>query len=266
MVKTKIAKNRTKISASVITLLMVLYFAPLCLASAGAGQGSDAGKIEVPGVPDNAVQYNKTDITPVAQMEQVAAGEPTLFQYRNMTMLMNCTRNCDLVVTVDPTVKPQLFGLSIDPNQTMTLTMNLSGSPLEGAQVMEQSLNCYFGIEPNAPLQLSAQLRLHINQTELNQQLNREVNASRLTWMYWNRTRTEWEPVDSYMDQNGYLVCNTDHFSTWTVAEISESTEVPDPETTLNNGVQMAYVYAGIAAAVIIVLGVGIYANSKRRK
>ena len=114
MVKTNIKKNRTKIAASVITLLMVMYFAPLCLASAGSGQGSDAGKIEVPGVPDNAVQYNKTDVTPVAQMEQVQAGEPALFQYRNMTMLMNCTRNCDLVVTVDPTVKPQLFGLSID--------------------------------------------------------------------------------------------------------------------------------------------------------
>jgi len=266
MSKTNLATNRTKISASVIALLMVLYFAPLCLASAGAGEGSDAGKIEVPGVPDSAVQYNKTDITPVAQMEQVKAGEPALFCYRNTTMLMNCTRNCDLVVTVDPTVKPQLFGFSIDPNQTMTLTMNLSGSPLEGAKVMEQTLNFYLGIEPNATLQLSAQIRLHINQTELNQQLNREVNASRLTWMYWNRTRAEWETVESHMDQNGYLICNTDHFSTWTVAEISESTEVPDPQTTLKNGIQMAYIYAGVAAVIIIALGVGLYTNSKRKK
>ena len=266
MVKTNIKKNRTKIAASVITLLMVMYFAPLCLASAGSGQGSDAGKIEVPGVPDNAVQYNKTDVTPVAQMEQVQAGEPALFQYRNMTMLMNCTRNCDLVVTVDPTVKPQLFGLSIDPNQTMTLTMNLNGSPLEGATVMERTLNCYFGIEPNATLQLKAQLRLHINQTELSQELNREVNASKLTWMYWNRTRAQWEAVESYMDQNGYLVCNTDHFSTWTVAEISESTEAsPEPEPT-TNGTQTAFVYAGIIAVVAVALAVGLYANSKRKK
>jgi hypothetical protein len=264
MVKTNIKKNRTKIAASVITLLVVMYFAPLCLASAGAGQGSDAGKIEVPGVPDNAVQYNKTDVTPVAQMEQVQAGEPALFQYRNMTMLMNCTRNCDLVVTVDPTVKPQLFGLSIDPNQTMTLTMNLSGSPLEGATVTERTLNCFFGIEPNATLQLKAQLRLHINQTELSQELKREVNASKLTWMYWNRTRAQWEAVESYMDQNGYLVCNTDHFSTWTVAEISESTEAsPEPTT---NGTQTAFVYAGIIAVVAVALAVGIYANSKRKK
>jgi hypothetical protein len=266
MVKTNFAKNRTKIAASIITLLVVMNFAPLCLAYADAGQSSDAGKIEVPGVPDNAVQYNKTEVTPVAQMEQVQAEEPALFQYRNMTMLMNCTRNCNLVVTVDPTVKPQLFGLSIDPNQTMTLTMNLSGSPLEGATVMERTLNFYFGIEPNATLQLSAQLKLHINQTELSQQLNREVNASGLTWMYWNRTRGEWEAVESYMDQNGYLVCNTNHFSIWTVAEISESTSAsPEPEPA-TNGIQTAFVYVGIIAVVLVGLAAGIYANSKRKK
>lgn len=262
MKKVNLAKNRPKIAASVMALLMVLYFAPLCLASAGAGQDSDAGKIDVPGAPDNAVQYNKTDVTPVAQMEQVKAGEPALFCYRNTTMLMNCTRNCSLVVTVDPAVKPQLFGFSIDPNQTMTLTMNLSGSPLEGAQVMERTLNFYLGIEPNATVQLQAQIRLYINQTELNQQLNREVNASKLTWMYWNRTRAAWETVESHIDQNGYLVCNTDHFSTWAVAEISES----DAETTLSNGIQTAYIYAAFGAVIIIVLGVGIYAGSKRRK
>jgi hypothetical protein len=265
MRKTSKTINRTKINAFTMSLLMVLYIASLSSGYASAGQSSDTGKIEVPGVPDSAVQYNKTDITPAAQMEQVMAGEPALFCYRNTTMLMNCTRNCDIVVTVDPAVKPQLFGLSIDPNQTMTLTMNLSGSPLEGAQVVERNLNCYFGLEPNATLQLSAQLRLHINQTELSQQLNREVNAARLTWMYWNRTRTEWDPVESHMDQKGYLVCNTDHFSTWTVAEISESTETSDPDATFTNGIEMPYVYAAVAVVIIIALGVGIYANSRRK-
>ena len=264
MAKTNFAKNRAKIAVSIITLLMVLYFAPLC--SASSGQAPESGKIEVPGVPDNAVQYNKTDVTPVAQMEQVKAGEPALFQYRNMTMLMNCTRNCSLVVTVDPTVKPQLLGLSIEPNQTMTLTMNLSGSPLNGAQTMERTLNCYYGIEPNATIQLQAQLRLHINQTELSQQLNREVNASRLTWMYWNQTRAEWEAVESYMDQNGYLVCNTDHFSTWTVAEISESTETDGNLNTTNTGIPIEYIYAGVIVIIVVALALGIYANSKRGK
>jgi hypothetical protein len=174
-------------------------------------------------------------------------------------MLMNCTRNCNLVVTVDPTVKPQLFGLSIDPNQTMTLTMNLSGSPLEGATVMERTLNCYFGIEPNATLQLSAQLRLHINQTELSRQLNREVNASRLTWMYWNRNRAQWEAVESHMDQNGYLVCNTNHFSTWTVVEFSDAKE------NLREGIEAAYIYAALAIVFLVLIGVGIVTFKIRR-
>ena len=258
MVKTNFAKNRAKIAASAIALLMMVYFAPLCLASSGAGQGSSSGKIEVPGVPDNAVQYNKTDVTPVAEMEQIKEGEPALFCYRNTTMLMNCTRNCDIVFTADPAVAPKIFGFSIDPNQTMTLTMNLSGSPLEGEQVMERTLNFYLGIEPNATLQLSAQLRLHINQTELSQQLNREVNASRLTWMFWNRTRAEWEAVESYMDQNGYLVCNTDHFSTWTIAEIDSAEEA------LQFGLNMTYVYAAMTIVVAVVLAVGIVALKKR--
>ncbi len=93
---------------------------------------------------------------------------------------------------------------------------------------MERTLNFYMGLEPNATLQLQSQLRLHINQTELSAELNREVNASRLTWMYWNQTQAQWVPVESYMNQDGYLVCNTDHFSTWTVAEVESPDDIPE--------------------------------------
>jgi len=78
--------------------------------------------------------------------------------------------------------------------------------------------------------------------------------------MYWNRTRAEWETVESHMDQNGYLVCNTDHFSTWTVAEIEDATEA------LQSGIDIAYVYAGVATVVIIILAVGLYVRTKRKK
>jgi hypothetical protein len=250
--------QNAKIAVSALAILLLTYLTPLAIVQAGTEAPSETGKAPYfPGLPDNTVQYNKTDVTPVAQMEQVKAGEPALFCYRNITMLMNCTRNCDLVFTADPAVTPKIFGFSIDPNQTMKLTMNLSGSPLEGAQTMENTLNFYFGIEPNATLQLNAQLRLHINQTELSQQLNREVNASRLTWMYWNKTSSEWEPVDSYIDEDGYLVCDTDHFSTWTVAEI-------DPEEALQFGLNMAYAYAAISVIVAVVLAVGIVALKRR--
>jgi len=259
MIRNNWKPNHAKITVFALAILLLTYLTPLAIVQASTETPSETGKAPYyPGLPDNAVQYNKTDVTPVAEMEQVKAEEPALFQYRNMTMLMNCTRNCDLVVTVDPIVTPKIFGFSIDPNQTMMLAMNLSGTPLEGAQTMERTLNFYLGIEPNATIELSAQLRLHINQTELSQQLKREVNASRLVWMYWNRTRSEWETVESHMDQNGYLVCNTNHFSTWTVAEID------DAEEALRFGLNIVYVYAAITVVVAVVLAVGIVVLKKR--
>ena len=258
--------NQNKVGALILTLILFAYIAPLSLAYAGgdevSGQGEPAGTgkfPEVPGVPDNAVQYNKTETTPVAEMEQVASGEPTLFQYKNMTMLINSSQNCEVVFTADPDVTPKIFGLNVEPNQTMTLTMNLSRSPLQGEMVQERFLNFYLGIEPNATLQLRAQIRLHINQTELSRELNREINASRLTWMYWNRTRAEWEPVESHMDQNGYLVCNTDHFSTWTVGEIDPA------EESFQFYLNQIYIYIGIFVVVAVVATVGIVVLWKRR-
>ena len=142
-----------------------------------------------------------------------------VFFYRNVTLMINSTRNCEMNVTIDPQVQNRIVSVNVEPNQTMMLTMNVSASSSQGEAVMENNLNFYMGIEPNDNLQLQSQLKLHINQTELNEELGREVNASRLTWMYWNQTQSQWTPVESQMDQNGYIVCNTDHFSTWTVAE-----------------------------------------------
>ena len=208
------------------------------------------------GTPENAVQYNKTDITPTSELEQVMAGEPALFRYRNMTMLMNCSQNSNLVVTIDPELTPKILGLDIEANQTMTLSMNVSSYPLEGEQIMERNLNFYLGLEPNAEVQLNVQLKLHINQTQLNQELNRVVNATELTWMYWNKTQLQWTPVDSYMDQNGYLVLNTNHLSTWTVAEVTQIVE-PPPDPT-QDGFPTIYMYIAVAAVVLAITAVAI--------
>jgi hypothetical protein len=145
----------------------------------------------------------------------------------------------------------------------MKLTMNMSKSPLQGETVKQRSLNFYLAIEPNATVQLQAQIRLHINQTELSGELNREVNASSLTWMFWNQTKAQWQAVESYMDQNGYLVCNTDHFSTWTVAEIEQSAPTPTP-TQENNGFPVEYVIIGVTTAMAAIV-LGLIAYKKRK-
>ena len=58
-----------------LTLLLTINFASIALAFAGNDsltepQG-DAKMPEVPGLPENVVQYNKTDVAPVAQAEKV---------------------------------------------------------------------------------------------------------------------------------------------------------------------------------------------------
>jgi len=214
--------------ASVVTftsLLMLLSFSAFVSVQAN---GQSFGANTPPDMPVDALQYNRTDVTPSGYMETVQAMEMNAFFYRNVTVMMNCTTNCEMNVTIDPEVRNRIVSVNVDPNQTMTLTMNVSASPPQGEAVMERTLNFYMGLEPNATLQLQAQLRLLINQTELNAELGREVNASALTWMYWNTTQAEWTQVESYMDQNGYLVCNTTHFSTWTVAEVDSPDAVPE--------------------------------------
>jgi hypothetical protein len=287
MKNTKIHLN--KLGTALIILLIAGFIAPLSttMASNGNGQSqedqlvtSNNNSTSTPNaysdnnqgtndnvltgnISENAKLYNKTDVTPKNQTEQVRAQEQTLFQYRNMTMIMNCTQNCTVTFTADEEVTPKVFGLSVNPNQTMTLAMNLTKSPLNGAMVNERCLNFYLGIEPEATLELQAQIRLYINQTELSQTQNRQVDTSKLTWMYWNQTQAQWQAVESYMDQNGYLVCNTDHFSTWTVAEIEQSQEETTPSTQ-NGAFPIEYAAIGLAVAIgIIALGLVAY---KKRK
>lgn len=287
MKNTKI--NLNKLSATIIILLIAGFIAPLSTTIASSGNGlspqeqmgtanknnntatanpnvdsQDTNNATLTSnMSENTKQYNRTDVTPKNQTEQVRAQEQTMFQYQNMTMTMNCTRNCTVTFTADKEVTPKVFGLSVDPNQTMTLAMNLTKSPINGATVNERSLNFYLDIEANATLELNAQIRLYVNQTELSQSMNREINSSILTWMYWNQTRAQWEAVKSYTDQNGYLVCNTNHFSTWTVAEMEQSGESTTP-TTQNSPLAIEYIAIGTAVAIGII-ALGLIAYKKRK-
>jgi len=246
-----IFKKRGVSGLTVLSLLMLLTLS--FLSSVQASESTSGNNIP-PDMPENALQFNRTDITPTGYMESIQAMEMNVFFYRNVTLMMNCTRNCEMNVTIDPQVRNRILAISVEPNQTMLLNMSVNASPPPGEAVMERTLNFYMGLEPNATLQLQAQIRLHINQTELNAELNREVNASRLTWMYWNKTQAQWVPVESYMDQNGYLICNTTHFSTWTVAEIDSPIQVPEN----------IHTYTVVTLVVIVTVAAALWKRKKR--
>ena len=236
------------LSITLLSFFLLTTFFATTLAQ--TGEPNSGNKIP-PDMPVDALQYNRTDITPLGYIESIEAMKTNVFFYRNFTLMMNCTQNCELNMTLEQLVKNQLFSLTVEPNQTMALTMNVTSSLPNGETVMERTLNFYVELEPNTKLELQSQLRLHINQTELSAELGREINASQLTWMYWNQTQTQWIPVESYMNQDGYLVCNTDHFSTWTVAEY-------DPELVPEN--------IHVATAVCLVAFVSVTSIYMKRK
>ena len=146
---------------------MILGMTALGAVYGSGGQTQNPGLS--PGIPENALQYNRTDTTPTGQMEQVRATETHVFNYRNLTLAINCTRNCEFNVTADPNLNPKTLSLSIEPNQNMSLTMNMTREAPQAEMVQTRTLNFYLGIEPNATAELQAQIRLHINQTELSQ-------------------------------------------------------------------------------------------------
>lgn len=258
MITKKVGIN--KISITFLAILLALNLTSATMVFAGNELSSESqGKTkipEVPGLPENVIQYNKTDITPEAQTEKVVSGEPALFAYQNTTMLFNFTQNVDLVITSKTSTTQKIFALTMDPNQTLTLTMNFGEDLLQVGQDRDRNLKFYASIETNETVKLTAQLKLYINQTELSKDLDWEVEPEKLTWMFWNGTQNEWVKVPSFIDQNGYLTCNTDHFSVWTVGEdVSEKSQ---------NVVDMTLIYGGVGIGLIIVVALGLVLYTKR--
>ena len=213
-------KTRTHSFALIGLCLLALYIMPIPIIFAADGLGSST----IPGVPDDAVDYDRTAMTPDSKMEQITAGNLHVYRYQHVTMLMNCSQNMIMNMTSDNQVRNRIVGLDIEADQPFQLNVYMMTEPPAGVQTMQRTLNTYWGLEPNATLQLRIQLRVHINESALNGELNRQINAEQLRWMYWNQDQNRWETVDSSIDADGYLVCETDHFSTWTVAEIDTPT------------------------------------------
>jgi hypothetical protein len=204
-------------------IMVCLYLFVLCTLSLPVVTFAAAQDSEIPGVPDDAIQYDRMGMTPNHQMEEIMAGTMHVYRYQHVTMLMNCSQNMVMNVTSDAQVRNRIVGLEIEAEQPFQLSIHMMREPPSGIQTMQRIVNTYWGLEPNATLQLRIQLRLHINQSALNVELGRQINREQLRWMYWDQTRNQWETIDSTIDENGYLVCETNHLSTWTVAEIESS-------------------------------------------
>ena len=209
--------TKKKTSVIVIIALVILYIVPLCAARIGNPLPP------VPGQPSTAQQIDLTSITPQQNVQQITSDQTQILAYRNVTLVLNCTRNLDLNITVDEQVNPRILAFSLEPAQDAALSIDVSASPPLAASALPQTLNFYVDLKTDSSMQLQAQMKLNINATSFGSELNREINPAKLTWMYWNTTLNQWVQVPSYIDEYGYLVCSTTHFSTWTVSEVEAS-------------------------------------------
>jgi len=181
-----------------------------------------------PDVPGMAQRYNMTDTVPHAYVHNYSHGSMQALQFRNMTMLFNANRNMRLNITADPGFAMRHLEMRLRLENSLSLQIHARVGPPEGVPRPEDGLQKYLEIEANSTSGVRATMRLYIDHEELRDELGRYVETQRLRWCFWNGTG--WDPVMSWMDKEDFLVCNTSHFSSWTVREMRNPPTIPSPE------------------------------------
>jgi len=171
--------------------------------------------LEVPGLPAGALAYNYSNMIPTKFFKSIPADTPTVFMFKNFLLIVNSSRRLDLSLNVGSGVIMKYFKLNLKPSESLVLDIKVDVSPPPGIVPPAGDINVYVNIT-TAPIE--ATLGIYINETVLETEIGKDIDISRLTWMYWDGSK--WVPVPSRFDVDGYLVANTTHLSTWSVAEM----------------------------------------------
>jgi len=141
------------------------------------------------------------------------------------------------------------FEIEVDADETFNMTMKCKEEEYEkgllnGNTVQARNRNRYryqegFVADIECTCDCEAKLRM---------QANDENRGG--TWAYYDESEEEWVPVET-TEKDGYLECETDHFSTWTIL-------VPEIDYTI-------LVIAGISIAAVILIGVAILILKRRK-
>jgi len=173
---------------------------------------------EIPSVPSGASAFDYRGIVPTDFFESIPADKPIVLMFKNFVLITSSSKRLDLSLTVDSDVAMKYFKLCVEPNESLSLEINVDTSPPQGVTVLDNDIDIYLNIESEPTVQVNAILGLHINRTTLEAELGRRVNVSRLSWMYWDGSK--WVPVPSRIEADGYLAANATHLSTWSIVEM----------------------------------------------
>ena len=172
------------------------------------------------------------------------------FRFRSKTQVrVNSCVPLDLDMDIDALdVGDKTFDINItDCADDLELNMTCRETEAElgvqaGALVRNRErvrINYGFAIKLEANDTIQAQLRLQMTAAE----------ASHYEWAFYDETEEEWVPVASSY-QDGFLLCETDHFSIWTVFDTSST--IPFGTT------------AFVVISAITILGLVLYVKKRR--
>lgn len=179
--------------------------------------GRPAPLPDVPGLPSSAVAHDYSDTVPRGFTWRAREGEPTVLVFKDVTMMFSSNRGLGLSITTGLNVAGNVFSLELVSGEALDLNINMDSAPPSGVTEIANSISVYIEIEPSVTVAVDASLSLLIDEGEIEARLGRDTDATKLTWAYWRNG--EWVPVESEIDENGYLKARTSHFSVWTIAE-----------------------------------------------
>ena len=171
--------------------------------------------VEVPGMPAGALAYDHSNLIPTEFFKSIPADTPTVLMFKNFLLIVNSSERVELSLNVGSSVTMKYFKLILKPGEPLSLNIDVDVSPPAGIMPPAGNINIYINI---TTMSVEATLGIYINETALEAKLGRDIDVSRLTWMHWDGSK--WVPVPSSLDAEGYLIANTTHLSTWSIAEI----------------------------------------------
>ncbi len=109
-----------------------------------------------PGTSDSgkSLRVNRTDIIPNQYMYNLNGCVPQMFQFQNMVMELNCSRNMTMNMTSEEGVKIQHLAMNIRTERNMYLEIHAKGCPLRISRNPKQALTvtCHSRPTPLIPL------------------------------------------------------------------------------------------------------------------
>ncbi len=194
----------------------------------GGGTGEGPGPLGPPDPPGDAHRVNMSEAVPHGFVYRYNISGPQVFQFRNMTMQLYANRQVEINITGEPGLRLHYLDMQLKLQHSLMLNVRARLSPPDDIQGPSDGVYHYLEIEPNSTANIQARMRLYIDKEEVEGLTNRHVNRNLLRWCYWNGS--EWAPVHSWMDEEGFLVCETDHFSLWTIREMKDPPTMPTPK------------------------------------